>query len=283
MGLGDKLTKAASFLHLGVPGGKGMILGDKKPKLEEIELDKAGGEEAQRRQGQTQDETAASEQALGGVVGASTGLARQGVNMGEIGRVSAAEQLSNQQAQQQQLLQAALGGGGGAGELAARQGIQAQQDAASSIAAGAGLMGRGGIAAQRQSGRAGNQLQLQGQNVIEQAQLQDQAQAQQLLGQTIGAGQQQAGQLGALGAEGALGGLGLQGQAYSGLLGGQLAQQGQFQNELLGREGLDAESDLRLKELMAQRPANTGFIGGLTNAVGGALGSFVGKKGGGEK
>lgn len=261
-----------------------VILGTKADDPKDITL---GGDksiedidETKKRLAATEAERKASEQALGGTVGAGEDLRDKGIEIGEIGRVSLAEQQRQAQERQQQLLQTALGGGGGQGEAATQAGLQAQQQGFQSAAAGVGLQGRGGIAAQRQAGRVGEQAELGGQQLLQQAQQQDQVQAQNLLGLQIGQQQQFAQGQGQLGAGGALGGLGLAQGSLQQQLQGDLGQEAGFQNDLLQQLGLDLEGQTRLQELLASKKPSGGLLGGLFNAVGGGVASVAGFAGG---
>lgn len=246
-----------------------LTLGEGEEGEEDAERNKQNRKAAERQR-------AASEKALGGAVGAAQALETRGVDFGEIGRISAAQQSAAIQQQQQQLLGLATGQGGGAGELAAQQGLQAQQSALQSAGATAGLAGRSAISSNRQASRAGEQLGLQEEGILQQAALQDQLQAQQLLGQSI-QGQQGAGlNLGQLGGQGALSAQGLQQSAIGDLLGQDFRQEQFFQGQDLTRQAATLEAGTQFQELKKPKKGKSGLLGGLVNAVGGAVQSFTG-------
>lgn len=240
------------------------------PEAEEEERKRLAAEQAK-----SADQVAADEAALGDVAGAAGNLADQGVSLGETGRQEAEALVAQQQEQLQQLFLRSMGVGVSPAEQAVNEAIsQQQQGIQSSVGA---VRGRGSIAAQRQGGRAAEQLEARGQQQERLAGLGDQLQSQQLFGETLGSFRETAALLGGLGAEAAGGALGLQGQALSDILGKDVLELSQLTEEELARLQLQLGADTNIEEIFAGKNKGTGgFLGGLTDLGGSLLGGLAG-------
>ena len=226
-------------------------------------------------QAKSADQVAADEAALGDVAGAAGNLADQGVSLSETGRQEAEALVVQQQEQLQQLFLRSMGVGVSPAEQAVNEAISQQQQGIESSVAG--VQGRGSIAAQRQGGRAAEQLQARGEQQERLAGLGDQLQSQQLFGQTLGSFRETAALLGGLGAEAAGGALGLQGQALSDILGKDVLELSQLTEEELARLQLQLGADTNIEEIFAgKNTGSSGMLGGLTDLGGSLLGGLAG-------